>query len=47
MLDLVLDLNYFFFSNHNPNLSRYTHLTHQTLSPNHPFSQRIWYVEHL
>ena len=42
ILDLVLDLNYFSFSNLNP-----THLLkHQTLSPNHQFSQRICYVEY-
>jgi len=42
ILDLVLDLNYFSFSN--PKL---THVPkHQTLSPNHHFSQRIWYVEY-
>jgi len=39
MLDLVLDLNYFYFSKPNPNPK---HLPkHQTLSPNHTFSQRI------
>jgi len=41
----VLELNYFSFSNPNlnPNL---THLPkHQTQSPNHHFSQRIWYVQ--
>jgi len=44
ILELALDLNYFSFSK--PNLNQ-THLTrHQTLSPNHQFSQRIWYVEH-
>jgi len=42
--ELDLDFNYFSFSNRNLNQ---THLTkHQTLSPNHQFSQRIWYVEH-
>jgi len=43
-LDLILDFNYFSFSNCdiNPNP---THLPkHQTLSPNHQCSQRIWYV---
>ena len=44
MLDLVLDLNYFYFSKPNPNPK---HLPkHQTLSPNHKFSQRIWNVEY-
>ena len=45
ILDLVWDLNYFSFSNCNisPNP---THLPkHQILSPNHQFSQRIWYAE--
>ena len=44
ILYLVLDLNYFSFSNpnHNP-----THLPkHQTLSPNLQFFQRSWYVEY-
>ena len=43
-MDLILDLNYFSFFHPNP-----THLPkHQTiaLSPNHQFSQRIWYVEY-
>jgi len=45
MLDLVLDLNRFYFSNQNINHNP-THLTeHSTLSPNHHFSQRILYVE--
>ena len=46
ILDLFLDLNYF-FSNPNPNLNP-THLPikHQILSPNPQFSQRIWYVEY-
>jgi len=42
ILDLVWDLNYFSFSygNQYPNPK---HLPkHQTLSPNHLFSQRIW-----
>jgi len=46
ILELVLDLNYFSFFNPvtNPNP---THLArHQTLSLNHQFSQRIWYVEY-
>jgi len=40
ILDLVLDLNYFCFSNptHSPK--------HQTLSPNNQFSRRIWYAEY-
>jgi len=43
-LDLALDLNYSSFSHPNPNLNP-THLPkHETLSPNHQFSQRIWYV---
>jgi len=44
-LDLILDFKYFSSSNCNihPNP---THLPkHQVLSPNHQFSQRIWYVE--
>ena len=46
ILNLVLELNYFSFSypNLNPNP---THLPkRQTLSPNHHFFQRIWYVEY-
>ena len=40
--DLVVHLNNVSFSNHNP-----THLPkHESLSPNHKFSQRIWYVEY-
>ena len=41
ILDLILDFNYFSFSNCNinPNLTRLP--KHQTLSPNHQFSQRI------
>jgi len=46
ILDLVLDLNYFSFSNPDPNTNP-THLPkHQTLSPNHQCSQRFWYVEY-
>jgi len=42
LLDLVLDLNYFSFSNLNPK-----HLPkHQTLSTHHQFSQRFWHVEY-
>jgi len=42
ILDLVLYLNYFSFSNLNP-----THLPkHRSLSPNHQLSQRIWYAEY-
>jgi len=42
ILGSVLDLNRFSFSNPNP-----THLPkHQTLSLNHQFSQRIWYVKY-
>jgi len=45
MLDLILDFNYFSFSNCNINPNP-THLAkHQILSPNHQFSQCIWYVE--
>jgi len=41
-LDLTLDINYFSFCNPHP-----THLPkHQTLSPNHQFSQRICYLEY-
>jgi len=46
IMDLVLDLKYFCFCNPNikPNT---THLPkHQTLSPDHQFSQRIEYVEY-
>ena len=40
--DLVLDLNYFYFSNPNPK-----HLPEpQTLSTNHQFFKPIWYVEY-
>ena len=43
-LGLFLNLDFFSFSNPIPNP---THLPkHQTLSPNHQFSQRIWYVEY-
>ena len=46
ILDLFLDLNYFYFSNPNINPNP-THLPkRQTLRPNHQFSQRIWYVEY-
>jgi len=42
-LDLVVGLNYFYFSYPNPNP---THLPkHEFLSPNNHFYQRIWYVE--
>jgi len=42
ILDLAVDLDYLSFSHPNP-----THLPkHQTLCPNHQFSQRIWYVEY-
>jgi len=45
-LDLVLNLNYFSFSNPNINPNP-THLPkHPTISPNHQFSQRISYAEH-
>ena len=45
ILDLILDFNYFSFSNCNINPNP-THLPkHQILSPNHQFSQRILYVE--
>ena len=43
ILDLVLDLNYFSSSNPNPNPASLP--IHQTLSPTHQFSQRIWYAE--
>jgi len=44
-LDLILDFNYFSFSNCNIN-PHPTHLAkHQILSPNHQFSKRIWYGE--
>jgi len=42
-MDLIVDPNLFSFSNTNPNP---THLPkQQTLSPNHQFYQRFWYVE--
>jgi len=41
ILDLILDLNCFSFSNPNPK-----HLPKHQLSPNHQFSQRTWYVEY-
>ena len=42
ILDIVLDFKYFSFSNPNGNPNQ-THLPkHQTLSPNHQFSQHIW-----
>jgi len=45
-LVLVLDFNYFSFSHPNPNPNP-THLPkHESLSHNHQFSQRIWYVEY-
>jgi len=44
ILDIVLDLNYFSFSNIKPNPMYLP--KHQTLSPNHHFSQPIWYVEY-
>ena len=45
-MDLVLDFNCFSFSTPNPNPNP-THLPqHQTMSPNHQFSQRIWCVEY-
>ena len=45
ILNLILDFNYFSFSNCNTNPNP-THLPkHQTLSPNHQFSQRYLYVE--
>jgi len=40
-LDLVFDLKYFSFSHYDPNPNP-THLPkHESLSPNHQFSQRI------
>jgi len=45
-LDLVLDVNYFSFPHPIPNPNP-THLPkHESPSPNHEFSQRIWYVEY-
>jgi len=45
-VDLVLDFNSFSFSHPNPNPNS-THLPkHESLSSNHQFSQRIWYVEY-
>jgi len=42
LLDSVSNLSYSFFSNPNPK-----HLPqHYTLSPNHQFSQRIWFEEY-
>jgi len=43
LLDFVLDLNYFSFSNPNPNPTNLP--KHETLRPNHQFFQRIWKVE--
>jgi len=40
-LELVLDLIYFYFSNPNPKSNPTQLPKHQTLSPNHEFSQRI------
>ena len=42
ILDLVLHLNYIYFSNTNPTNSP----KHHTQSPNHQFCQRIRYVEY-
>jgi len=44
-LDLILDFNYFSFSNGNTNPNTPQLPRHQTLSPNHQFSQSILYVE--
>ena len=48
-MDLVLDLNYFSFSNHNQNPNP-THLPKHQIqiinSPTHTFSERTWYVEY-
>jgi len=41
ILDLVLDLNYIYFSNPNPNPNRAHLPKHLTLSPNQQLSQRI------
>jgi len=44
--DLVVDLNYFTFSQSNPNPNP-THLPkHEFLRPKNQFCQRIWYVEY-
>jgi len=42
-LDLTLQLVSFSNGNLNPNPTRLT--KHQILSPNHQFSQRMWYEE--
>ena len=44
-MDIILDFNYFSFSNCNINPDPTHLLKHQILSPNHQFSERIWYVE--
>ena len=44
--DLVLDINYFSFSHHNPCPNPIYLLKHEFLSPNNQFYQRIWYVEY-
>jgi len=46
IFNLVLDLNYFSLSNSSPNPNPTDLPKHQTLSPNHQFSQRIWSVEY-
>jgi len=44
--DLVLDLNYFSFSHHNPCRNQTYLPKHEFLIPNNQFYQRIWYVEY-
>jgi len=43
---LVLDLNYFSFSHHNPCRNPTNLPKHEFLNPNDQFYQRIWYVEY-
>jgi len=42
-LDLILDFNYFSFSSCNINPNPIHLAKHQSLSPNHQFSHRIWW----
>jgi len=44
--DFAFDLNYFSFSQPNPNPNPTHSPKHESLSPNHQFSQRIWYIEY-
>jgi len=44
--DLVLDLNYFSFSHHNPYPNPTYLPKHEFLNPNNQFHQRIWYAEY-